>query len=46
LNDVVRNMTPSTTIGAVSIDSSTAVWKTNAGARPATLLISIWSGPL
>jgi hypothetical protein len=30
-------MTPSTTIGAVSIDSSTAVWNTNFGASFPTL---------
>ena len=34
-------MTPSTTIGAVSIDSSTAVWNTNAGFSLPTLLALI-----
>jgi hypothetical protein len=36
LNAVVRYMTPSTTIGAVSIDSTTSVWNTNAGRSLAT----------
>jgi hypothetical protein len=31
LYEVVRYITPSTTIGAVSIDSSTSVWNTKAG---------------
>ena len=35
-------MTPSTTIGAVFIDSTTSVWKTNAGRRPLTFCALIW----
>jgi hypothetical protein len=38
---VVRNITPSTTIGAVSIDSSTSVWKMNFGCRFLTLVVLI-----
>jgi hypothetical protein len=41
LNDVVRNITPLTTIGAVSIDSSTAVWNTNAGLSFPTFAVLI-----
>ena len=36
------NMMPSTTIGAVSIDSSTSVWNMNAGRSFATLPALIW----
>jgi hypothetical protein len=42
LNEVVRNITPSTTMGAVSIDSSTAVWKMNAGLSFATFCALTW----
>jgi hypothetical protein len=42
LYDVVRYMMPSTTIGAVSIDSSTSVWNTNAGLSLPTLPALIW----
>ena len=42
LYEVVMYMTPSTTIGAVSIDSTTSVWKTNAGFSLPTFLVLIW----
>jgi hypothetical protein len=41
LYEVVMYMTPSTTIGAVSIDSTTSVWKTNAGRSFATFVALI-----
>ena len=41
LYEVVRYMMPSTTIGAVSIDSTTSVWNTNAGFNLLTFLVLI-----
>jgi len=43
LYEVVRYITPSITIGAVSIDSTTSVWNTNAGRSLATLPALIWA---
>jgi hypothetical protein len=37
LNEVVRNITPFTTSGEVSIDSSTAVWNVNTALSFSTL---------
>jgi len=41
LYEVVRYITPSTTIGAVSIDSFTSVWNTNAGRSLRTFWVLI-----
>jgi hypothetical protein len=41
LYEVVRNIVPSTTIGAVSIDSTTSVWTTKTGFRPLTFFALI-----